>query len=114
MQLLQGLLLQIQGSAYLNNRLVWIKIANGEQFACQVNRCSNHLKTRLVWYSNSKFASGCQVVWYLNDGLKTGLKKPVNGPICQLFKWCAKSQDLTISILDTNSVSIQMVTVFKP
>ena len=36
---------------------------------------SNHLKTGLVWYSNGRFVSGCQMVRYSNGGLKTGLKK---------------------------------------
>ena len=36
---------------------------------------SNHLNTGLVWYSNSRFVSGCQMVWNLNGGLKTGLIK---------------------------------------
>ena len=35
----------------------------------------NHLKTGLVWYSNGRFVSGCQMVRYSNGGLKTGLKK---------------------------------------
>ena len=83
---------------------------------------SNHLKTGLVWYSNGRFVSVCQTVRYLNCGLKTRLKKPVNGPKCPVFKWSAKSRDLVISIPDTHTVwysdesgfqvfSIQMVTV---
>ena len=36
---------------------------------------SNHLNIRLVWYSDGRFVSGCQVVWYLKGGLKSGLKK---------------------------------------
>ena len=36
---------------------------------------SNHLNTGLVWYSNGRFVSGCQMVRYSNGGLKTGLKK---------------------------------------
>ena len=31
---------------------------------------SNHLNTGLVWYWNGRFVSGCQMVWYLNGGLK--------------------------------------------
>ena len=57
---------------------------------------SNHLNTGLVWYSNGSFVSGCQTVRYLNGGLKTGLKKPVYGPKCLVFKWSAKSCDFTI------------------
>ena len=40
-----------------------------------VGRYSDHLNTELVWYSNDRFVSGCQMVRYLNGGLKTGLKK---------------------------------------
>ena len=47
---------------------------------------SDYLNTGLVWYSNSRFVSGCQMVRYLNGGLKTGLKKPVYGPKCPAFK----------------------------
>ena len=57
---------------------------------------SNHLKSGLVWYSNGRFVSGCQLVLYSNGGLKTGLKKPVNGPKCPAFEWSAKSCDFTI------------------
>ena len=31
---------------------------------------SNHLNTGLVWYSNGRFVSSCQMVQYLNDDLK--------------------------------------------
>ena len=41
---------------------------------------SKHLNTRLVWYSNGKFVSGCQTVPYSNGGRKTELKKPVTIP----------------------------------
>ena len=34
-----------------------------------------HLNTELVWYSNGRFVSGCQMVRYLNGDLKTLLKK---------------------------------------
>ena len=44
------------------------------------------------------------MVWYLNGGLKIGLKKPVYGPNCLVFKWSAKSHDFTIIILDTHTV----------
>ena len=67
---------------------------------------SNHLNTGLVWYSNGRFVSGCQMVRYSNGGQKTGLKKPVAqdnglvtpdyGPQCLVFKWSAKSRDFTI------------------
>ena len=36
---------------------------------------SNHLNTILVWYSNGRFVSSCQMFLYLNGGLKTKLKK---------------------------------------
>ena len=36
--------------------------------------------------------------------LKTGLKKPVNGPKCQEFKWSAESHDFTNRLPDTHSV----------
>ena len=55
-----------------------------------------HLKTGLVWYSNGRFVSGCQMVGYSNGGLKTRLKKPIYGPKCPVFKWPAKSSDFTI------------------
>ena len=35
---------------------------------------SNHLNTGLVWFSNDRFVSGCQMMRYLNGGLKTILK----------------------------------------
>ena len=40
---------------------------------------SNHLNSGLVWYSNGRCVSGCQMVWYSNGGLKTGLKKVLFG-----------------------------------
>ena len=40
----------------------------------------------LVWSSNGRFLSGCQMVWYSNGGLKAGLKKPVYGPKCPVFE----------------------------
>ena len=39
------------------------------------SKFSNHLYTGLVWHSNGWFVPGCQMVQYLNGGLKTGLKK---------------------------------------
>ena len=80
---------------------------------------SNHLNTGLGWYSNGRFVSGCQMIRYLNDGLK----KPVYGSKCPVFKWSAKPHDFTIKILDTNTVrysdegiqvfGIRMLTVLK-
>ena len=58
---------------------------------------SNHLNTELVWYLNSRFVSGCQMVRYLNGGLKTVLKKSAYGPKFPVFEWSAKSRgDFTI------------------
>ena len=39
------------------------------------NEYINYLNTGLVWYSNGRFVSDCQMVRHLNGGLKTGLKK---------------------------------------
>ena len=83
----------------------------------------NHLNTRLIWYSNGWFVSGCQMVRYSIGGLKTWLRKPVYGPKCPVFEWSAKPLNFTIWILGTNIVrysaelgiqviGIQMVTVF--
>ena len=47
---------------------------------------SNHLNTRLFWYSNGRFVPGCQMVWYSNGGLITGLKKSVCGPKCPVYQ----------------------------
>ena len=55
----------------------------------------NHLNIGLGWYSNGRFLSGCQMIEYFNSGLKTGLKKPVNGPKCLVFEWSAKLHALT-------------------
>ena len=43
--------------------------------ACKKYEYSNHLNTGRVWCSN---VSGCQMVWYFNGGLETGLEMPVN------------------------------------
>ena len=60
---------------------------------------SNHLNTGLVWYSNGRFVSGCQmVVWNLD------WKKPVYGQKCLvLFQWSTKSHDFTIWIPHTRT-----------
>ena len=50
------------------------------------NGYSNHVNNGLVWYSNGRFVSGCQMVRYLNGGLKTGLKKTVYGPKCLVLE----------------------------
>ena len=36
---------------------------------------SNYLNTGQVWYFNGRFVSACQMIRYLNGGLKTGLIK---------------------------------------
>ena len=71
-----------------------------ENFKTHNSEYSNHLNTGLVWYSNGRFVSGCQMVWYLNGGLKN----PVYGPKCPVFKWSAKSRDLNIGIPDNHTV----------
>ena len=48
--------------------------------------------------------SSSQMVQYYNGGLETGLKKPVSGPKCPVFKWSTKSHDFILWILDTPSV----------
>ena len=62
-------------------------------------RYSNHLNTRLVWYWNVRFVSGCQMVQSSNVGLKTGPEKKAFlwskissiGMVCQVmwlpFEW---------------------------
>ena len=81
-----------------------VRTLNGRISIPTIFGYSNHLKTRLVWYSNGRFVSGCQMVWYLNGSLKTGLKKPVYGPLCLVFKWSDESCDFTIWIPDTHTV----------
>ena len=80
------------------------------------------MNTGLVWYSNTRFVVGFQMVKYSNGGLKTGLKNPVYGPKCTEFKWSAMSHDFNIWIPETHTVrysdessikvfGIQMVTI---
>ena len=52
--------------------------------------CSNHLNTGLVWYSNGRFVSCCQMVRYSNGGVKTRLNKHVYDPKYLVFKWYTK------------------------
>ena len=47
--------------------------------------CLRVLSSALVWFSNGRFVSGCQMVQYLNGGLKIELKEPADGPKCPLF-----------------------------
>ena len=62
----------------------------------------------------------CPVVnWYLNGGLKTGLKNPVYGPKCLVLEWSAKSCDFTLFKLrfrlseDTNNTIKRKKTIEK-
>ena len=41
------------------------------------NYLSDTVPIWVLKYSNGIFVSGCQMVWYSNVGLKTGLKEPV-------------------------------------
>ena len=59
--------------------------------------------TRLVWYSNGKIVSGCQMIQYSNGGPKTGLKKAFYGLKCQVFEWTAKSLDLLFEYWTTKN-----------
>ena len=52
------------------------------------------------------------MVRYLNGGQKTGLKKLVHGPKCQVLEWSAKSCDLPFEYQTVSG--IQMVTVVCP
>ena len=52
-------------------------------FECQILW---HPNTRQVWYSNGRFVCSCQIVRYLNGGLKTEIKSlysrhSVNSPL---------------------------------
>ena len=42
-----------------------------------------------VWYLNGPIMSGCQMVWFLNGGLKTKQKMYVLWKKCPVFKWFA-------------------------
>ena len=48
---------------------------------------SNHLNTGLVWYSNFRFVSSCQMVRFQMVVWKLDWKKPVYGPKCSVFRW---------------------------
>ena len=43
---------------------------------------SNHLNTRRVWYLTGPNIFGCQIVWFLIGGLKTGQKHMFEGLKC--------------------------------
>ena len=69
---------------------------------------SNHLNTRKVWYSNGRF------VWFLNGGLKTGLKKALNvqysnGPSHMTLPF----EYPTLILSGIQVFGIQMVTEFQ-
>ena len=104
------------------------------------NMYSNHLNTGLVGYSNGRFVFDCQMVRYLNGGMKTGLKQaclwskmsgirivrvyhlntghlyqPVYGPKCPRIR-IVRHYHLntwTPILSDIQVFSIQMVTVHK-
>ena len=59
-----------------------------------IKKYNNHLNTVPVQYLKCMFVSGCQMVRYSNEGLKTRLKKSVFGLKCPVFKWSAKSHYL--------------------
>ena len=54
---------------------MWTPKILQHMFWCPPQYYSNHLNTGLVWYLNDRIVSGCQMVLYLNGGLKTRLKK---------------------------------------
>ena len=56
---------------------------------------TNHLNTGRVQYLNGRFVSGCQMVLYSSNGLKTGLKKACIWLKYYVFEWSAKSHDFT-------------------
>ena len=62
------------------NYTLSVKAGNLILALCQVNNYSNHLNTRLLWYSNGRFVSGCQMVRIQMVVWKPDWKKPVNSP----------------------------------
>ena len=70
---------------------------------------SNHLNTRIVWYWNGSFVSGCQMVRYSNGGVKIGLKKPVYRTKYLLFKWSTKWPNFTSWIPDTRCLVFKWI-----
>ena len=77
------------------------------------------MKTGIVWYLDGPKVSGCQMVWFLNGGLKIGQKLlvlwskmssfldgHVIGPFENRTKKCLKSQMFGFQVF-----GIQMVTI---
>ena len=50
-----------------------VQLPNGEKI-----KYRTHLNTGLVWYSNGRFVSGCQIVWYA-DGYHQKTRHPKTG-----------------------------------
>ena len=78
---------------------------------------SNHPNTGLVWYSNGRFVSGCQMVRYLNGGLKTGQKK-ILFLVQNVWYWNGSPSQVTLPfeyqtprLSDIQVLGIQMDTV---
>ena len=114
------LLLEIRIPVYF--RLQIVKV-------CLVVEYSNRQNTKFAWYSNGIFVSGCQMVWYWNGGLKTGLKKAFLGskmlsismvpqvtslyhlntrhPYCPVFRWLLYFRFQMASIKKTTIKGIQ-------
>ena len=86
-------------SHYLNTRLfctifrylLWPEYQTNIQFSSHKlqSEYGNHLNTKLIRHSNGS--------------LKNGLKKPVYGPKCLVFKWSTTSWDLIFWIPDTHA-----------
>ena len=74
----------------------WSAISMKNVVKLYLSKYSYHLNTGQVWFRKGRFVSSCQIVWYSNGGLKTGLKNPVYGPKCTEFKWSAMSHDFNI------------------
>ena len=69
---------------------------------------SNNLNTRLVRYSNGEFVSRCQMVWYLNSGQNTRLKKAsmwsTTFGILQSATSCDYLQDTPIQMVTVHNI----------
>ena len=72
---------------------LWTPKILQHMFWCPPQYYSNHLNTGQVWYLNDRIVSGCQMVRYLNGGLKTGLKKILLMVKMSSFELFAKSRD---------------------
>ena len=89
----------IQNLDFLKIKFLIVQFSKGQAITIGIAIYSNHLKTGLVWYSNGRFVSGCQMVQYLNGGLKTMLKKPVYGPKCQVWILNCELQPMLSNII---------------